>query len=227
MSVDHDSGFTRHVPPPCLEEVQVLYVDDHILVVNKPAGLLSVPGRFLKDSVLHRMLFEYPDAVVVHRLDLDTSGLLVLALSKKAVSDLNRQFRERSVRKYYEALVWGHVPDTKGLIELPIRPDPNNRPRQIIDHAKGKAAQTRYRVINIGRQSSRLRLQPITGRSHQLRIHLASIGYPILGCDLYAHRAAFEAADRLMLHATNLRISHPTTLESLDFRCPAEFSVTG
>ena len=137
------------------------------------------------------------------------------------------QFRERSVRKYYEALVWGHVPDTKGLIELPIRPDLNNRPRQIIDRAKGKAAQTRYRVINIGRQSSRLRLQPITGRSHQLRIHLASIGYPILGCDLYAHRAAFEAADRLMLHATSLRISHPTTLESLDFRCPAEFSVIG
>jgi len=223
MSIDYDRNFTHHIPRPCHEEVRVLHVDDHILVVNKPVGLLSVPGRFLKDSVLHRMLFEHPDAVIVHRLDLDTSGLLVLALSKKAVSDLNKQFRERLVRKDYEAVVWGQMTESEGVIELPIRPDPDNRPRQVIDRDKGKQAETRYRVIKVGLQSSRLRLQPLTGRSHQLRIHLASIGYPILGCDLYAHRTAFEAAGRLMLHASCLRITHPTTGQPLEFRCPADF----
>ena len=222
MSIEHDSRFTRHIPPPCHEEIHVSYVDNHILVIDKPAGLLSVPGRFVKDSVLHRVLFDYPDAVIVHRLDLDTSGLLVLALSKKAVSDLNRQFRERSIRKEYEAEVWGQVTKGRGRIDLPIRPDPDNRPMQVVDQAAGKSALTRYEVLDVGLETTRLRLLPVTGRSHQLRIHLASIGHPILGDDLYAHRVAFKKAERLMLHATCLGISHPATGESMGFQSMVE-----
>ena len=217
MSSDHESRFTDHVPPPCKEEVVVHYVDDNILVVDKPTGLLSVPGRFVKDSVLHRMMFDYPDAVIVHRLDLDTSGLLVLALSKSAVKDLNRQFRDRVVEKKYLADVWGHLSVVQGQIDLPIRPDPDNRPRQMVDHESGKAASTLFEVVEHGHQRTRLKLRPITGRSHQLRIHLASISHPILGCDLYAHEQAFKAADRLMLHANYLAFSHPLTAEPIEF----------
>jgi len=191
--------------------VVVHHADDDILVVEKPAGLLSVPGRFVKDSVLHRILFDYPDARIVHRLDLDTSGLLVLALSQVAISDLNRQFRERIVEKEYVARVWGEVSEAKGEIDLPIRPDPDNRPLQIIDHQAGKPSQTLYEVEEIKDGQTLLKLKPVTGRSHQLRIHLASIGHPILGCDLYAHEEAFKAASRLMLHARMLSFEHPRT----------------
>ena len=171
---------------------------------DKPAGLLSVPGRFVKDCVLHRLHFEYPDARVVHRLDLDTSGLMVFAQSQAAVSDLNRQFRERTVKKSYVARVWGSMNDNSGRIDLPMRADPDNRPRQVIDQENGKAALTRYEVIDRGEASTLVKLMPETGRSHQLRLHLAAIGHPILGCDLYAHPAAFEMADRLCLHASEL-----------------------
>lgn len=200
--------YTCYVPPPCDEEVVVIYSDDHILVVEKPAGLLSVPGRFVKDCVLHRVQFAYPDARVVHRLDLDTSGLMVFGLSQAAVSDLNRQFRERTVKKTYIARVWGSMNDNSGEIDLPMRADPDNRPRQVIDQEHGKAALTRYEVIDRGEASTLVKLMPETGRSHQLRLHLASIGHPILGCDLYAHPAAFEMADRLCLHASGLTIQN-------------------
>lgn len=201
----------------------MIFADEHLLVVNKPSGLLSVPGRFMKDCVLHRMQFEYPDARNVHRLDLDTSGLLVLALSQLAVSDINRQFRERIVGKSYVACVYGDVIDAEGEIDLPLAPDPVNRPRQLVDHEQGKASLTRFERLRVENGCSRLLLRPVTGRSHQLRVHLAAIGHPILGCDLYAHEAAFKASDRLCLHASELNIDHPATAERLTFSCPVPF----
>ncbi|MBT4162904.1 MAG: RluA family pseudouridine synthase [Gammaproteobacteria bacterium] len=221
MSVTDESEFTRYVPPPCEEEVEVLFVDDEILIVSKPAGLLSVPGRFLKDSVLRRLLYEYPDARIVHRLDLDTSGLMVLALSQLATSDLNRQFRERIVEKTYIADVWGEMTAASGEIDLPLRPDPSNRPKQIVDHELGKSALTRFEKIQADDKKTRVRLKPVTGRSHQLRLHLAAIDHPILGCDLYAHEDAFKASPRLCLHAQELGILHPGTGEMMVFRSPA------
>jgi len=185
-----------------------VHADDHVLVVDKPSGLLSVPGRYLKDSVLHRVVFDYPDVAVVHRLDLDTSGLLVFARSKHAARDLSRQFRDRQVEKHYVAVVWGELAQG-GQIDLPLSADPERRPRHRVDPEHGKEAITGYEVIAWGPAASRLRLTPRTGRSHQLRVHLAHIGHPILGCDLYAHEAALRAAPRLLLHASRLGFTHP------------------
>lgn len=215
-------NFTTHVPPPCEEAVQVVYADDHVLVVDKPSGLLSVPGRFVKDCVLHRVLYDYPDARIVHRLDLDTSGLLILALTQRTTSSLNKQFRERAVGKEYRATVFGQITQD-GEIELPIAPDPDNRPRQQIDHHTGKYALTRYESVRVGETTTDVLLRPLTGRSHQLRIHLAAIGHPILGCDLYAHDAALEASTRLCLHASRIQFSHPETGDAMVFESSPVF----
>lgn len=215
--------YTHHVPPPCDEPIELVHEDEHIVVVSKPAGLLSVPGRFVKDCVLNRLLVSYSDVVVVHRLDLDTSGLLVFARTKLAVSELNRQFRERTITKRYIADVFGSVNLSEGCIEYAIAPDPINRPKQIIDEINGKAALTNYKLVERSSDKSRLQLFPITGRSHQLRIHLASIHHPILGCDLYAHEQALNAADRLMLHAEHLGLIHPQTGENLVFSSALPF----
>jgi tRNA pseudouridine32 synthase/23S rRNA pseudouridine746 synthase len=197
-------------------------VDEHVLVVAKPSGLLSVPGRFVKDCVLNRLLFDYPDARIVHRLDLDTSGLLVLARSSEATSDLSRQFREREIEKTYIAIVAGIVEQDAGEIDAPIAPDPVNRPRQLIS-PEGKSALTRFEVIARDDRDSRLALYPVTGRSHQLRIHLAHIGHPILGCDLYASPEALAASPRLLLHASELKLSHPVSGATLEFTCAQPF----
>jgi tRNA pseudouridine32 synthase/23S rRNA pseudouridine746 synthase len=209
--------YTSHIPPPCYEEVVVLHTDDHILVVVKPSGLLSVPGRIVKDCVINRLKVDHPEVAAVHRLDLDTSGLMVVSLSKLATSDLNRQFRERQINKQYVAVVDGEVKDRSGEIDLPIRADWENRPRQVIDHEAGKPSLTHYELLDSNAQQSRLLLKPVTGRSHQLRIHLAEIGHPILGCDLYAHEAAFKKSTRLMLHASSLEFSHPQSGERMVF----------
>lgn len=209
--------YTHHVPPPCDEAVDIVHSDDHILVVSKPSGLLSVPGRFVKDCVLHRVQFDFPDVRIVHRLDLDTSGLLVLALSKLAVSDLNRQFRERVIRKVYLARVDGLMEQDTGEIDLPMRPDPDDRPRQVIDHEQGKSALTRFKVISREGDSTLVKLMPVTGRSHQLRLHMAAIGHPILGCDLYAPEDVLARSERLCLHAAELGLTHPESGESLHF----------
>ena len=217
MSGPMDTNYTHHVPPPCDEAVDVIYHDEHILVVNKPSGLLSVPGRFVKDCVLNRMVYDFPDARIVHRLDLDTSGLLVLALTQQATSDLNRQFREKIIGKRYAALLDGVLQQDEGEVDLPIRPDPDNRPKQVIDHEQGKPALTRYRVVSRDDDRSRVELIPVTGKSHQLRIHTAEIGHPILGCDLYAHEQAFNKAARLCLHAAELSLDHPASTERMKF----------
>ena len=217
----------RYVVPVCHEEVGILHADKHLLVVEKPAFLLSQPGRgpLNSDCVISRLQKVYTDALLVHRLDLDTSGIMVFARGKAAQANLNRQFAERQVEKDYVAEVAGCVEHDEGEINLPIAPDWDNRPRQKICAVSGKAALTRYRVLHRDKDShsSRLLLMPVTGRSHQLRIHLMSIGHAILGCDLYASEEVMAQSPRLKLHATRLAFHHPHDAQRVSFQSAVPF----
>lgn len=212
--------------PPSEPWLHILYQDAHIMVVNKPSGLLSVPGRLEehRDSVMTRIQRDFPQAESVHRLDMATSGVIVVALNKAAERELKRQFREREPSKRYVARVWGHPAAEKGLIDLPLICDWPNRPKQMVSHELGKPAQTEYEVLEYAADNSaRVLLKPITGRSHQLRVHLLALGHPILGDRFYAHEAALAMAARLQLHAESLTITHPVFGSSMTFRQPAEF----
>lgn len=177
----------------------------------------------MKDCALSRLQFDYPDIAIVHRLDLDTSGLMIFSQSRLATSDLNRQFRERVITKQYVAVVYGIVAEDAGEIELALRPDPENRPRQVVDAETGKWSLTKFNVVDRQVNQTRLNLSPVTGRSHQLRVHMAEIGHPIIGCDLYAHESAFNQSNRLMLHATEIQFSHPYSREWLTFNSQPPF----
>ncbi len=203
--------------------MEIVFADDHLLVVDKPAGLLTVPGRIIKDSVLHRLRSGFPGVTVVHRLDLDTSGLLLFGLSGVATRELNRQFRERTITKEYQAVVYGSVGKDTFDIRLALRADPVNRPRQVVDRESGKEALTRASVMHRLADRTRIRLNPVTGRSHQLRVHMAAIGHPVLGCDLYAHDDALGMADRLMLHASRIGLNHPVTGVPVIFESQSPF----
>ncbi|MEW5771096.1 MAG: RluA family pseudouridine synthase [Pseudomonadota bacterium] len=247
----------------------LLHADAHLLVLNKPSGLLAVPGRGpdKQDCLSARVQREFPDALIVHRLDMDTSGLLLMARGAEMQRRLSMAFAARQVRKRYVAVVAGHLaapdtPDGWGLIDLPMRLDWPNRPRSIVDHAQGKPSRTRWRVQELppppvgegggegggpqGRngasrnpdstipwtpafagvttpETTRVELEPLTGRSHQLRVHLQALGHPILGDPLYAPPAVLTAAGRLLLHASRLAFTHPITGADLGFDCPADF----
>ncbi|MGE1560515.1 bifunctional tRNA pseudouridine(32) synthase/23S rRNA pseudouridine(746) synthase RluA [Pantoea septica] len=212
--------------PPREPWLHILYQDAHIMVVNKPSGLLSVPGRLEehKDSVMTRIQRDYPQAESVHRLDMATSGVLAVALTKAAERELKRQFREREPSKSYVARVWGHPAAVKGVIDLPLICDWPNRPKQKVCFETGKAAQTEYEVLAfLDDNSARVALKPITGRSHQLRVHMLALGHPILGDGFYAHPDAKARAPRLLLHAESLTITHPAFGNSMTFRQPADF----
>ncbi len=217
---------TAYTPPQ--EPLRYVHVDDDLIVIDKPPGLLSVPGRGPEkaDCAITRVHADHPDALTVHRLDMSTSGLLVLARSKAMQAALSRLFERGKVEKAYIADVWG-VPDpVAGEIDLPLINDWPNRPRQKVDHDTGKPSRTLYETCETGEARSgraRLRLTPLTGRTHQLRVHLAEIGHPILGDDLYAHEAALAAAPRLCLHAHALAFDHPGTAERLAFSLPCPF----
>lgn len=209
-----------------------VHVDAHLIVVDKPAGLLSVPGRGAdkQDCVATRVQSMYPDALVVHRLDMATSGLLLMARGAAVQSSLGRSFIERRVGKRYQAVVAGQMEPAAGdsgwsLIDLPLAADWPNRPRRIVDVAHGKPSQTRWRVLAHDRQSdtSRLELEPLTGRSHQLRVHLQALGHPILGDTLYAPADVQARAPRLLLHATHLQLAHPATGELVAWSSTAPF----
>lgn len=196
------------------------------MVVNKPSGLLSVPGRQEehKDSVMTRIQRDFPAAESVHRLDMATSGIMVVAMSKAAERELKRQFREREPEKTYVARVWGHLAEEKGVIDLPLICDWPNRPKQKVCFETGKPAQTGYEVLaRDDGNSTRVRLKPVTGRSHQLRVHMLALGHPILGDNFYAHEDAKAMAPRLQLHAEMLTITHPKYLTPMTFRQPADF----
>jgi tRNA pseudouridine32 synthase / 23S rRNA pseudouridine746 synthase len=219
------SDMPPYLVPHSSEAIQILHEDEDVLLVRKPHLLLSVPGRHPRnrDCLLLRLQQTHPGARIVHRLDLDTSGIMVIPLTRAAQSHIARQFQERRVEKHYEAVVFGQVERDHGEVDLPIASDWHNRPLQKICHQRGKTALTRYRVLQRQSDRTRLELTPVTGRSHQLRIHLRAVGHPILGCDLYAHARALAMAPRLLLHATALQLQHPGTGDLLRGVCPADF----
>ena len=205
----------------------LVHADPALLVVAKPSGLLSVPGRGAdkQDCLISRVQIDYPDALIVHRLDFDTSGLLVLARGKRIHRALSIQFQERQVDKRYVAVIAGKLDAECGEVCLPLVVDWPNRPRHIVDFATGKPSLTRYRVHSYDAQKhcTRVELTPETGRTHQLRVHMQALGHPILGDSLYADAASLAQADRLLLHAEFLAFAHPETDEPLNFDCPAPF----
>jgi len=189
--------------------MRVLHADGRLVVIAKPAGLLSVPGRTKPDCASARVQALYPDALIVHRLDQATSGLLLFARGAQAQRELSADFAERRVGKVYVAVVAGRL-EGAGLIDLPLAADWPHRPRQQVDHARGKPSQTRWRVlVHEGHEGAhtRVALEPLTGRSHQLRVHMAALGHAILGDALYAAPALAAASPRLLLHASELRVA--------------------
>lgn len=214
-----------YLVPHSREPIRVLHADDDLLLVRKPHLLLSVPGRhpLNRDCLISRLQADHPSATIVHRLDLDTSGIMVIPLNRQTHAHISRQFQERLVEKSYHAIVHGEVANDTGDIDLPIAADWENRPRQVVSVERGKQALTRFEVIERRGDRTRLLLRPVTGRSHQLRVHLAAIGHPILGCDMYAHEEALALSDRLLLHATTLAFTHPGTGEWFSGECPPDF----
>lgn len=204
-------------------DILYLYQDDDIVVVSKPAWLLSVPGRGADkiDSVAHRVQQRHPDARTVHRLDWATSGVMMMALNPDAHRNLNKQFAERTTQKRYIAVVAGVVEKDAQTIDMPLRCDWENRPRQVVDWAQGKPSQTQVKVderdSDSDRQQTRLILTPITGRSHQLRVHLQQIGHPIIGDQLYAPPRWRDTSPRLLLHAEWLQVTQPTSGKRIAF----------
>ena len=204
--------------------LSVLHEDAEVLLVDKPAGLLSVPGKgpHLADCLMARVQAAFPDALLVHRLDRDTSGVMIFALTPHAQRHLGLQFEKRMTRKSYVARIWG-VPDERaGLIDLPLIVDWPNRPRQMVCHDTGKPAQTEWRLLRAEGETARVRLFPKTGRSHQLRVHMLSLGHPILGDPFYATGPARDFP-RLMLHSEELRFKHPNGGASMKVRAKVPF----
>ena len=206
---------------------EIVFADDALIVANKPAGLLAVPGRGedKQDCLAARVQALYADALIVHRLDMATSGLLVLARGAQAHRSLSIAFAQRRVHKRYVAVVAGLVEAAEGRIDMPLICDWPNRPRQKVDHAIGKPSLTLYRVLQKDRQqhTTRVELEPVTGRSHQLRVHLAELGHAIVGDALYASAEVQAMAPRLLLHASLLELPHPASGESMRFESPAPF----
>ena len=209
---------------PPKDPLEFLYDDHEILIVNKPSGLLSVPGRgeHLSDCLLSRVQAVFPTALLVHRLDRDTSGVMVFALTPHAQRHLGLQFEKRQIKKTYVARVWGVVEDDSGTIKLPLIVDWPNRPRQKVDYEAGREAITDFKVLKRAKTETRVRLMPKTGRSHQLRVHMLELGHPILGDPFYATGAALNFP-RLMLHAEEIRLRHPDGGEGMQFRVKAVF----
>jgi tRNA pseudouridine32 synthase/23S rRNA pseudouridine746 synthase len=202
----------------------VLHEDAEVLLVDKPAGLLSVPGKgpHLADCLMARIKDVFPDALLVHRLDRDTSGVMIFALTPYAQRHLGLQFEKRMTQKTYVARIWGVPTEKTGTIDLPLIVDWPNRPLQMVCHETGKSAQTDYHVIKDQGDTARVRLSPKTGRSHQLRVHMLALGHPVLGDPFYATGAARDFP-RLMLHSEELRFKHPQGGHSTKVRSKAPF----
>lgn len=230
------SSFTEARPGAFLKAADkalpLIYADPHLLVLNKPAGLLCVPGRGddKQDCLSRRVQACFPEALIVHRLDMATSGLLLMARDIAMQRALNRLFERREVHKRYLAVVHGCLPPVQGLdgwvlIDMPIALDWPRRPLRVTHVPTGKPSQTRWRTVAVDEaaNSSRVELEPVTGRSHQLRVHLLALGHPILGDALYGPEAVRERSARLLLHACDLRLVHPLSHAALCFECPPDF----
>ena len=211
----------RYDPPDT--PLSVLHHDHEILVVDKPAGLLSVPGKLpgLEDCLMARVRGAFPEALLVHRLDRDTSGVIIFAVTPRAQRHLSRQFEQRRTEKSYIAHVAGRL-EGAGTVDLPIATDTENRPRQKVCHERGRAAQTGWEAIGAEDGATRIALTPVTGRSHQLRVHMLALGHPILGDALYAPETTADHP-RLMLHAERLRLRHPDGGRFVTFTAPCPF----
>ena len=208
-------------------DLPILFSDETMLVIDKPAGLLSQPGRRAEkwDSVMTRINAQYPEAVAVHRLDEPTSGLMMVPITKAMGSGLSKSFRERLVNKRYEAIVTGIMEKDEGSVDFPLMADWPNRPRQKIDFENGRPSLTHFQVLerNTKENWTRVDLEPYTGRSHQLRMHLMALGHAILGDPLYADPEALAKAPRMLLHAKHLDLDHPLTGDKLVFDSPVPF----
>jgi tRNA pseudouridine32 synthase / 23S rRNA pseudouridine746 synthase len=213
--------------PPPDDGLGLVYQDEYLLVLNKPSGLLSVPGRGPEkaDCLASRAQLRFPEALIVHRLDMETSGLIVMARSAEAHRQLSKMFEQRKVGKRYLAIVDGYLTPEQGEVAWPLITDWPNRPLQKIDLNHGKPSLTLYKRLHYNEDLnvSRVALEPLTGRSHQLRVHMLSLGHPILGDALYAPLAAQAKAPRLLLHAQFLSFSHPTTGVACEFEVDADF----
>lgn len=217
--------------PPMSPYLDIIYQDDDFIVINKASGILSVPGRLPEhqDCLQNRIQRVLPTATIVHRLDMATSGIMLMALNKAAHVAISRQFEQRKTQKSYIARVFGKVEAIEGSVDLPLICDWPNRPKQMVDHDNGKASLTHYRVLSYSNEPSEqvttlVELTPVTGRSHQLRVHMLALGHPILGDRLYAHEQALALRARLQLHAKDLTFYHPATNEHVSFSatCPFE-----
>lgn len=224
------------IAPPCRDDIEILYQDEHLVIINKPSGLLSLSGKNPQnlDSVHYRLAQQFAGCTLVHRLDFGTSGLMVVARNKAINAALCQQFSQRTISKVYSALLCGHLVDDEGMIDAPIAKDPALFPRMTICALHGKPARSRYRVVERFQQRlqegswlplTRVELTPETGRTHQLRIHCQQLGHPILGCDLYGGRLlpGTEQTLRLMLHASELHLVHPVSGEPIAARHTSPF----
>ena len=213
---------TGYAPPK--KPLEILYEDREVLVVDKPSGLLSVPGKTedLADCLLERVKVVFPDALLVHRLDRDTSGVMVFGMTAHSQRHLSKQFEKRIVKKIYIALVMGKFVERCGEINLPLIVDWPNRPLQKVCHKSGRMAFTKWKLLKTSARESRLRLMPKTGRSHQLRVHCLALGHPILGDRLYAPETV-KNYPRMMLHAEELRLNHPESGKGMKFRSKTPF----
>ncbi|MBU2894162.1 bifunctional tRNA pseudouridine(32) synthase/23S rRNA pseudouridine(746) synthase RluA [Colwellia sp. D2M02] len=216
--------------PPMSPYLDIIYQDSDIVIINKTSGILSVPGRLPEhqDCLQNRVQRVLPTATIVHRLDMATSGLMLLALNKPAHVAISRQFEKRQTQKSYIARVYGQVAQDQGSVDLPLICDWPNRPKQMVDHDYGKAALTHYKVLSRDtsneRNSTLVELSPVTGRSHQLRVHMLALGHPILGDRLYANPQALALSPRLQLHALSLSFTHPSTQAQVSFNAPCPFN---
>ena len=210
---------------PPTSPLDVIHHDDYILAINKPSGLLSVPGKAFehRDCLETRVVMTHPGALLVHRLDMDTSGVMIFALTKDVQRHLSSQFQKRQMQKTYIARVRGTVADDTGTVDLPLIVDWPNRPLQMVDHERGKPSVTNWSVLKREGEATRMELRPKTGRSHQLRVHMRELGHAILGDRFYADAPTIAAADRLQLHAQTLRLRHPDGGEWLTLQTPCPF----
>ncbi|WP_076411517.1 RluA family pseudouridine synthase [Shewanella sp. UCD-KL12] len=230
------------IVPKCHEEIEILFKDEHILVINKPSGLLSLSGKHPLniDSVHHRLVKDFPTCTLIHRLDFGTSGVMLLAMNKQVNALLCKQFSERRVAKRYTALLHGKLKLNEGIVDAAIAKDIDNFPLMKICQDTGKPARSKFRVlahftqspndkfyvddVRAGsRQVTRVEYEPVTGRTHQLRLHSQHLGHSILGCDLYSPDETFFMASRLMLHAQELTFEHPISLTPMVIKCNSPF----
>jgi len=212
--------------PPKHNKLDILYQDQNLIVLNKPAGLLSVPGRGAdkQDCMLSRLQAEYSDALVIHRLDMPTSGIIMFALNKEMQKAMGHLFEKKLIYKQYLAKVHGVLEEKKGTINQPLITDWLNRPKQKIDYKNGKVSKTRFTLISTTKdKNSLVKLEPVTGRSHQLRVHMSSIGHAILGDELYGTYQSRNQSSRLLLHAERISFIDPLTALNIDVHCPVDF----